>query len=259
MTTPSALLGTTRGLRIPWRFAAAVAAGLVAAMAVWLSVTVIAPDPIWDFGMDYRYYVSLGTRYLADGTFYLPHQLAGPHLAGWLGISPPVDTLYPPSALFLFVPLVWLPALVWWVIPIAVTGFALYRLRPAPWTWVVMLLLLAWPRAIGSYLFGNTDMWMVAALAAGLVWGWPVLLLTLKPTYVPLLLIGVRRRSAWIAGVITLVASLVLLWPLWPQYVTSMENIRGLTLDYAFGSIPLLLIPIVAWIGRRQAESVPVD
>ena len=58
---------------------------------------------------------------------------------------------------------------------------------------------LAYPRAIGAYLFGNTDMVMVAAVAGGLDSGWPAILVTIKPSPGPGP-IGIRHRSWWIAG-----------------------------------------------------------
>jgi hypothetical protein len=198
--------------------------------AVWLSLNVIGPDPIWDFGMDYRYYASLGQTFVDTGTFYLPHQFA-PHETGLLGLSEPVDTLYPPNALLLFVPFAYLPSILWWAIPIAVTGYALYRLRPAPWAWAVMLTMLLWPRAIGAYLFGNTDIWMMAAIAGGLVWGWPALAVTMKPTLLPFALIGIRKRSWWLCAGLGLVF-VVLTLPMWLDYVTVMGYVTGIDLGY---------------------------
>jgi hypothetical protein len=218
--------------------------------AVWLSLNVIGPDPIWDFGMDYRYYASLGQTFVDTGTFYLPHQFA-PHETGLLGLSEPVDTLYPPNALLLFVPFAYLPSILWWAIPIAVTGYALYRLRPAPWAWAVMLTMLLWPRAIGAYLFGNTDIWMMAAIAGGLVWGWPALAVTMKPTLLPFALIGIRKRSWWLCAGLGLVF-VVLTLPMWLDYVTVMGYVTGIDLGYNLGSLPLLCIPLVASLGASR-------
>ena len=166
-----------------------------------------------------------------------------------------VDVLYPPHALFLFVPLAFVPAITWWVVPIAVIGYAVWRWRPAPWAWVAMILLLMWPRANAAFLFGNTDMWMAAAVAAGLLWGWPALALTLKPTFLPLAFIGVRTRGWWIALAVLGVVSLAMI-PLWIDYLTAMR-VANIGLGYSLGSVPLLLVPIVAWLGRRrQTRSV---
>ena len=76
------------------------------------------------------------------------------------------DVLYPPSALFLFVPFAVAAIVLWWVVPIAITGYAIWRWRPAWWGVAAMLALLCWPRAHAAFLFGNTDMWAMAGVAA---------------------------------------------------------------------------------------------
>ena len=47
------------------------------------------------------------------------HQLAGPY-----DVTLMTDVLYPPSALLLFVPFSILPIVLWWVVPIAITGYS---------------------------------------------------------------------------------------------------------------------------------------
>ena len=199
----------------------------------------------WYIGMDYDFYRGVGARWLADGTYYLPHQLAGPY-----DVALMVDNLYPPTALALFVPLVFLPAVVWWIVPAAIVGYALWRWRPALWAWPVMLLLLMWPRAMGSLFHGNTDMWAAAGVAGALLWGWPAAIIALKPTLLPLALIGIRRRAWWVAvaiGLATVAATL----PLWLDYVTAMRNLR-IGWEYSLGSIPIVVLPLVAWLGRES-------
>ena len=93
---------------------------------------------------------------------------------------------------------------------------------------------------------------MAAAVAAGLAWGWPVLAVTLKPTFAPLALLGIRRRSWWLAagiGVVTVALSL----PLWADYIETLRHVRGLDLGYSLGSLPLILAPLVAWVTRDTA------
>ena len=181
MVTGAAMHRTAKSPALPigktglWPFAAAVLAVMVGIEAVWLAANVIGGDPTWTLGMDFVFYRDVGARWLADGSYYLPYQLAGPYHVTLLTDPGTGDVLYPPNALLLFVPFAVLPGVLWWAIPVAVTGYALYRLRPAPWAWVVMLILLAWPRAVGAYLFGNTDIWIAAAIAAGAVWGWPAI------------------------------------------------------------------------------------
>ena len=111
-----------------------------------------------------------------------------------------------------------------------------------------MLLLLAWPKATNSIVYGNTDMWMMAAVAGGLRWGWPALLLFLKPTLAIFALVGIRHRSWWIGLAALAIVSIIQL-PLWLDYVVAMRNL-SIHADYSVVSIPMLLIPIVAWMAR---------
>jgi hypothetical protein len=234
--------------RLVW-FATAVIVALVATEAVALAVVVIPGSDNWSLGMDYRYYRDIGVRWLADGSYYLPRQLAGPYQAFLMS-----DVFYPPAALLLFAPFAVLPAVLWWVVPITVLGYSLLRLQPAPWAWFVMVVLLAWPRAIGAYLFGNTDIWAVAAVAAGARWGWPAAFLALKPVFLPFALPAVRRRAFWIGLGLVGAISMAML-PLWFDYGRAMRDMT-IRSDYSLGSVPLLLIPIVGWLARRRASPV---
>lgn len=197
---------------------------------------------------DQQFYRAVGAQWLADGSYLHPSQLQGPY-----DQVPGITVLYPPTALFLFVPAALLPEILWWIVPMALTTFALYRLRPAPWTWVVMLVLLMWPRAIGAYLTGNTDMWAVAFIALGIQFGWPSVLLVVKPLYLPFALVGIRHRSFWLAGAGLGVVSLPML-PLWFDYLRSMMDMR-VDATYWAASIPLLSIPLVAWAGRTRPSA----
>jgi hypothetical protein len=161
-----------------------------------------------------------------------------------------VDVLYPPNVLFLFVPFVFLPAVLWWAIPIGVLVYVVNCWSPAPWAWLAMALLLAYPASIFPYLVGNTTIWAAAALAAGLRWGWPAVFVALKPSLAPFALLTVRRRSFWLAAVVFGVVSLAML-PLWLDYVTALRNL-SVSADYSLHSIPLMLIPVVAWLGRSS-------
>jgi hypothetical protein len=204
-----------------------------------------------DLWIDYLFYRDVGARWLADGSYYLPGQLSGdPYPVALM-----VDVLYPPHALLLFVPFAVLPPVAWWIVPLAIVGLTVWRWRPAPWTWPVMILLLMWPRANAAFLYGNTDMWMAAGIAAGLAWGWPALALTLKPIFLPLAFIGVRTRAWWVAAAVLVIVSLAMI-PLWIQYVTVIRTVQ-VGLDYSLGSVPLLLVPIVAWFGRQRPVTPP--
>ena len=203
-------------------------------------------------GQDFRFYRDAGLRWLETGQLYLPHQLSGEYPLALM-----VDVLYPPTALLLFVPAAllpfWIAALAWWGIPAAVVARQLWVERPASWTWPLAGLLLLWPRSYGSLVWGNTDLWLVAAVSAGLLWGWPAVLAVLKPTFAPFALVGIRRRSWWIAAAGLLVFSLAVL-PMWFDYVRAMLNVRGLGLDYSLFNLPIAFVPLVLHLGRRRED-----
>ncbi|CAN5604846.1 hypothetical protein BH20CHL7_BH20CHL7_13820 [soil metagenome] len=234
-----------------WTFAAVLVAGLIAVEVVWLTTVVIAQNDIWTLGMDYRYYRDLGATWLAEGTFYQPYQLDGPY-----AFTNMLDVLYPPHALLLFVPAAILPAAIWWAIPIAGLLYGIRTVRPPRWTWLVMLVFLAWPRAIGAYLFGNTDIWVAAAIMAGAAWGWPAALLVLKPTTLPFALLAWRRRSLWI-GLAAMGLFALLMRQEMGQYITAMRNLE-IDPGYSLGSLPLYLVPVTAasgaWLERRRSR-----
>ena len=196
-------------------------------------------------GDDARFYRDIGARWLEDGSFYLPHQLAGPYV-----ITLQLDNVYPPTALALFVPSTFLPGLIWWMIPLGLTATVIASWRPAWWIWPFIALLIAWPKTISSVLWGNMDMWLVAGIAAGLRWGWPALLMTVKPSLIPFALVGFRHRSFWY-GAMVIAVSAVLMWPLWAQYIVVMMNMT-IPWDYSLGSMPVMLLPVAAWFGRSR-------
>jgi hypothetical protein len=115
-------------------------------------------------------------------------------------------------------------------------------------------LLIVWPKTASSVLWGNTDMWAVTAVAAGLRWGWPAVFLLVKPTLAPYALVGIQSRSFWMVGLVMLALS-VLMLPLWIDYFTAMRNVR-IPWDYSLRSGLVLLLPIVAWLGRTRRRSV---
>jgi hypothetical protein len=221
--------------------ARAVVFGIVAGLAVMSVLVSIGSRS--DLFIDYVFYRDVGARWLEDGTYYLPHQLAGPY-----EVTLMVDVLYPPAALLLFVPFVWLPAVLWWAIPLGILGYVVWSYRPGPWAWLAILCLAAWPRTVGAIMFGNTDMWVAAGIAGGLRWGWPVALVALKPVFLPFAIIGIRNRWTWVVGVGLLVVSL----PMLADYVAAMRNVQTSAIQYSIGSMPFALLPIVASLGATR-------
>ena len=187
-------------------------------------------------------YLPAARRFLETQS-HTPEQLSGPWV---LNVH---SFIHPPAALPLFTAFLILPSVLWWVAPIGMTAYAVWRLRPAAWAWPLMALCLVWPRSTGSLLTGNSDLWAMAFVAAGALWGWPVVLLLVKPTFAPLGLIGVRRRSTWIASGVAL-AFIVVTIPLWVQWWTALANNTGLGVAYSVLNLPLVLLPAIAWLAR---------
>lgn len=257
MSGASMYAATTRGSGFAGRWIKPVCAGLavviavVAAMEFVVNVSYVLPPGNSTIGMDFAFYRDIAQRWLETGAYYLPHQLAGPYTATLM-----VDNLYPPTALLLFAPFLILPAVLWWLIPIAVFGVFLAWCRPGPLAWPLLALVLVAQRTQTAFIFGNTDLWIAAAVAGGIRWGWPAALLVIKPTFLPLALVGVRRREFWIAMAAVAFVSIPMA-ALWLDYVQALRNV---TIDagYSVGSLPLVLAPVVAWLLRaRYGEQVP--
>ena len=199
-------------------------------------------------GVDYQQVMGSARHWLATGDLYRPDQLAGPFdLAD--GSGPP---MYPPTAFALFMPFTFLPAFAWWALPAVLMGFALAKHRPGAWTWPIMAACLAFPRSLEMIEYGQPSIWIAGLVAAGTVWGWPAVLVVLKPTLAPFALIGIRTPSWWIAAVLLALASLLLL-PYWIEYVTVARNARA-DLLWSLRDVPLVAIPLVAWVGRRRGR-----
>jgi hypothetical protein len=235
------------------RFGRAAAVGLSVVLLVILGpweLSFLTRDLGPNLGGDYVFFRAIASRWLETGALYLPHQLTGPY-----NVELQVDNLYPPHALLLFVPFTVLPAILWWVIPLVVTGYVLVWLRPSIWAWPILALLVIWPKTLVSLVWGNTDMWVMAAIAGGIRWGWPALFVTVKPVFALFALVGVRRRSWWFGGVALGALSLLML-PLWFDYVSAIRNM-WLPADYSIRSLPILFIPIVAWLARAPSAQRP--
>ena len=195
-------------------------------------------------GVDFHQYLDHTRRWLDGGSLFLDRQLHGPYTiqAG--------DSLYPPTILYLTVPFVLgLPELVWWVVPLAIIAAAVLRHHPAPWTWPIIAAMLATPRSIEIVLYGNPVLWVTAALDAGTVAGWPSVGVLLKPSLGVLALWGIRRRSWWyaLAAMIVLALPFGALWLVWGRVLLDSNG----SLAYSLPDLLLVLVPVVAWIGRR--------
>lgn len=229
------------------RFAILFATGtLLALAAIWTVQLwgIISSHPSGP-GVDFHQYQGHVERWLTTGQFYLPRQLAGPTqvMDG--------DPLYPPIALYLLVPFHWLPEILWWVPPLAVLVYAVARFRPRMWTWPLIAAALAYPRSEAMIFYGNPGMWINAAIAAGLLWGWPAAFVLVKPSLGPFALVGIRHRSWWLALAVLAVAAIPF-GTLWIDYFTVLRN-SSVPLTYSMLDLPLALVPVVAWLGRRDS------
>ena len=90
--------------------------------------------------------------------------------------------------------------------------------------WPILALIVLFPKTPGQILFGNTDMWIAAAIAGGVRWAWPSVFVTFKPSLAFFAVIGIRSRSWWIAAVVLALASLPFL-SLWLDYPTVMTQL----------------------------------
>jgi hypothetical protein len=210
-------------------------------------------------GMDFHIYLDRTRAWLAGSGFYLPEQLEGPY---W--VDPTLTPItYPPVLLYVLVPFMLLPSLLWWAIPIGVIGYSLLRLRPPLWTWPVLAAVLVYPRTWMVLVYGNPSLWAMAALTAGLVWRWPLAFVPIKPTLAPFALLGVWERTFWKGVGLALVLSLPF-GAMWLDYLAAMANARSNDVVYLLGEWPIIAAPVIAWFGasrfslRHWARSVVV-
>ena len=237
------------------RISSRVALGVVAVEAAWVLWT-MAGGGGYPIACDYVALRDAAARWLGGGGFYPPFQLAGPYATLAAPGATPV-IMYPPLALWLFAPFVFLPAFLWWAIPLGLAVYGLAKLRPATWAWPLIAALALWPRIPEAIQNGNPAMWAFAFGCVALARGWTGPLLLLKPTLAPFALWGVRRRSWWVALAVMGGVSL-LFGSMWVDYVRVLLNARDPNgILYSLNQVPTLLIPLVAWAGRRRELIAP--
>ncbi len=242
----------------------------VATFALPILFVLVVPHPLEQpLGVDFTLYRDAAVRWLGGGSFYEPYQLVGPYQirAG--------DVLYPPVGLWLFVPFAIATSPPWsfvnlafWAIPLAITAGVVVALRPRPIVWPLIALCLANPTTLLKVWTGNPVMWSMAAMALAVVgssrFAAPFVLL--KPSLAPFALFGIRRQSWW-AGAVVFGLLCLPFGALWTDWVASVLNSRGGGLLYSALEAPILLLPVVAWLGRtrggrgqtRQEPNTDVD
>jgi len=227
---------------------------VLVAMAVVAPVLVIALTGTDRLGIDYRQYMEATRRWLDGGSFYQPWQLTGPYLIPPVPVTnlSELPVLYPPYALGLFVPAAIVPAFLWWLVPMAIIVWHVADARPRPWAWLALGLLIAYPNTAWLVLSGNPVVWAAAALAGALRVGWPGALVLIKPTLLPFAVAGIRTRG-WYVSLAAIGIVSVALASMWADYITVLMNARGgAGLLYSLADVPLMLIPVMAWIGRAE-------
>ena len=227
----------------------------VAVLAIPIAFAFLVPHPLEQpLGVDFQLYRQATVRWLGGGPFYEPYQLAGPHeiRAG--------DILYPPVALWLFAPFaVSIPGIeqllvvAWWAIPLVITAWVVWRLAPRPLVWPLLALCASNPTTILKTWTGNPVIWSMAAMALAVVgssrFAAPFVLI--KPSLAPFALFGIQHRSWWIGAAVLVALSLPFLG-LWSDWLRTLANSRGGGPLYSSLEAPMLLLPIVAWLGRRR-------
>jgi hypothetical protein len=204
--------------------------------------------------------MDIARQWLATGHMYAPFQLAGPYVDTIYQNGTVVNSYPPPVTLF-FAAFLYLPGLLWWILPLWVMSAMAVYWRPAPWSWPLIAGSLAiLPFAI-SIMNGNTILWMMAAMALATRWPGAALGLAGKPILLPFAIPVLRPHRSWlIFGAVGLVLALLVL-PHWPDYfVASRNGVAGLgiwgTLFYYFPHQFLVLVPLIPWLARtRQRPS----
>lgn len=199
-------------------------------------------------GTDHAIYMRQAHRILDGGPWYQPFQVAGPYTADRL------PELYPPVAVVLMLPFALLPDVVWWAIPILVTGWIVASYRPSLLGWTLILALLTYPFTEYGIVAGNPALWVMMFTALGTRYRWPAVFAVLKPTLAPFALIGIRSRWWWVGLGVLVVGSLVL-WSQTLDWLTSVRNLQTADYLYLSAHIPLCLIPIMALRLRHAVDA----
>lgn len=231
-----------------------------AVFAVPVLFVLLVPHPLEQrIGVDFELYRDVARRWLGGGPYFEPYQLAGPYeiRAG--------DILYPPVALWLFVPFAAISAVawpvasvLWWLVPGVIVVASVIALRPRPLVWPLIALCLSNPTTLLKIWTGNPVIWSMAAMALAVVGAsrFAAPLVLLKPSLAPFALFGIRRRSWW-AGLLVLVVLSIPFGSLWIDWIHSVANSRGGGVLYSALEIPMLALPLAAWVGRGARGGSP--
>lgn len=249
---PAAHIGRRVLGRVRWLMVGLLVVGISIDLALLGQALAVAYSMDW--GGDFIVLRNAALRWDAGGGFYLPWQFA-PYSE-----RIPGNILYPPAALALFLPFTVLPAFLWWLGPLAIVGATVWHWRPNRWAWAgIGICAVSWPMVIAVHQ-GNPVMWIAAFVALGTRWPAYAALVLLKPSLFPFALIGIRHRSWWLVTIILGAMSLALLPMVW-DWLTVLGNLHdGRTGPlYSLTEVPIVAIPILAWLGRPRLLRDPVD
>jgi hypothetical protein len=227
---------------------------VILAAEVWVGLT----NPLGllrQMGGDYRLYTGAARTWLAGDGFYRDWQLAGPYEVTLApGSRGSTAILYPPVALALFVPFSFLPAFLWWAVPLLAIGAMLAYWRPSPWGWTAILACLVYPTSWAIVTNGNPSLWVAAVVALATRWPFLGPFAFLKPTLGWLGLGGLRRREWWL-GALAFALLCLAFAPMWLDYLTVARNARGAVLDpmYSLSNVPTIAVGLIAWATRTAA------
>lgn len=167
-----------------------------------------------------------------------------------------ITILYPPVALWLFVPFALLPTIpaliLWWGLPAAIVTMVIVRLRPRAAVWPLMALCLAWPTTPLKIWTGNPVIWCMAVMAVATLWRGAAAFVLLKPSLAPFAFFGIHRREWWV-GFAALVALSLPFTTMWLDWAATVADSRGGGFLYSALEAPMLSLPLVAWLGRDAA------
>lgn len=230
--------------RTDWRHLAWFA--LAAILLVFgIGITVVGAIQLYP-GLDYSIYMDRAHGWLDGEGFYLARQIHGSY------VIENGDALYPPTSLLLFVPFAFLPAVLWWAIPIGVTATIVIRYRPSLPAWALIgFAMIAGVGFANTYIKGNPLMWVAMFVALATVKPAFGPLVLLKPTALPFAFLGVRDRTWWLTLASCALVSLAFL-PMWSDWIRTIVDGTGRGWMYSVSEMPTLLIPLIAWAGRTK-------
>lgn len=223
----------------------ALTVGVMRAIAYYVAI----PDKPAALGVDYRLYVTAAQRWVTTGEFYEAAQIAGPYHVHDLAAI-----LYPPPILVILLPFLVLPAILYWLIPAGLTLFAIAKMRPSGPSLFLVACLLATDWVQAPAFWGTPVIWLVPAIALGLLYGWPAALILLKPTLGLFLLCGLTRPRALAVGIAGFALISLVFLPMWFDYLNVVRN-SDLDPAYGWSQNLLLLVPVVAWLGRTNGST----